>query len=96
MLKRSDIVDRLANKGYTKKSANLIIDDVMRTIAEALVEGEDIQFHGFGTFYVKDVAAREATDLNSKQRITIPGHRAPKFTPGEPLKRWVREGIIRE
>ena len=96
MLKRNDIIERLAKKGYTKKSANLIVDDVMRVIAEALVEGEDVQFHGFGTFYVKDVAPRETSDLQSKARITIPSHKAPKFSPGEPLKRWVREGIIRE
>ena len=95
-MKRNDIIERLAQKGYTKKSANLIIDDVISVISEALVEGESVQFHGFGTFYVKDVVPRETNDLQSKQRITIPGHKAPKFTPGEPLKRWVREGIIRE
>jgi len=95
-MKRNEIIERLAQKGYTKKSANLIIDDVVRVIAEALVEGEDVHFHGFGTFYVKDVAPRETCDLGGKERITIPAHKSPKFTPGEPLKRWVREGIIRE
>lgn len=95
-MKRNEIIERLAQKGYTKKSARVIIDDVVRVISEALVDGEDVMFHGFGTFYVKDVAPRETSDLQSKDRITIPGHRAPKFTPGEQLRRWVREGIIRE
>lgn len=96
MLKRNDIVERLAQKGYTKKSANYIIDDFIRTIAEALVEGEDVQFHGFGTFYVKEMAPRKSTDLNSQETILIPGHKTPKFSASTPLRRWVREGIIRE
>jgi hypothetical protein len=41
MVKREDIINRLADKGYTKKSAAYIIDDFVRVIAEALVEGEE-------------------------------------------------------
>ena len=96
MLKRLDIVERLAANGYTKKSAGLIIDDVVKVISEALVEGEDVQFHGFGTFCVRDVAPRETTDFKTRDRITIPTHKAPKFVPGAQLKRWVREGAIRD
>ena len=95
-MNREEIIDRLAKKGYTKKSANLIIDDVVRVITEALVEGEEVQLHGFGTFYVRNMAPRDTNDLLSGERITIPGHNLPKFVPGRTLKRWVREGIIRE
>ena len=96
MLKREEIINRMAEKGYTKKSANLIVDDFVRVIAEALAAGEDVQFHGFGTFCVRNVANRETTDLQTKERITIPGHKAPKFVPSKALKRWVREGIVRD
>lgn len=96
MLKRNDIIERVAQKGYTKKDASLIIDDLLRVIAEALVEGEDVKFHGFGTFCAKDIKPRQAMDMRTKEMITIPGHKAPKFLPGAPLKRWVREGVIRD
>ena len=96
MIRKEEVIDRLAKKGYTKKSANLIIDDVVRVLSEALVEGEEIQLHGFGTFYVRNMAPRETTDLVTGERITIPGHNLPKFTPGSTLKRWVMDGIIRE
>lgn len=96
MLKRDDIIERLAKKGYTKKSARFIIDDFVRVVSEALVEGEEIQFHGFGTFCVKDLAPRETSEVGTGNRIVIPAHREPKFVPGKQLKRWVREGIIRE
>lgn len=96
MLKRNDFIEKLAEKGYTKKSAGMIIDDVILTITEALVAGEDVMLHGFGTFYVKEMADRSTVDLTTKERIVIPGHKSPKFTPGEYLKRSVREGVIRD
>ena len=96
MLKRNDIIERLAKKGYTKKSASYIVDDMVRVIAEAMAEGEDVQFHGFGTFCVREVKTRLSQDIKSKEMTTIPAHKAPKFVPGAMLKRWVREGKIRE
>jgi len=96
MLKRKEIIERLADKGYTKKSASLIVDDFVRVLTEALVEGEDIMLHGFGTFRVLNTKSREMIDYQSKEPISVPSHHAPKFTPGAQLKRWVREGVIRE
>ena len=95
-MNKSEFIDRLAQKGYTKKSANEIVDDVIQTISEVLVEGESIQFYGFGTFSVRESAEREAVDFQTKERITIPGHKTPKFVPGKLLKRAVKEGILRE
>ena len=96
MLKKKDIIERLAEKGYTKKSATVIIEDVLSVISEALVEGEEVMFHGFGTFYAKDIKQRETRDYQSKELMVIPAYRAPKFTAGAQLKRWVREGMIRD
>lgn len=96
MLKRKDIIDRFAEKGYTKKASAVIIDDFVRMIAEVLVEGEEISFHGFGTFKVMTTKDREMQNYATKEMISVPSHRAPKFVAGAQLKRWVREGFIRE
>ena len=96
MLNKTDFIARLAGKGYTKKDAECIVNDFLDTLCEAMVEGETVQFYGFGTFAVRNSADREAIDMKTKERILIPGHKAPKFTPGKLLKRAVKEGIIRE
>lgn len=96
MLKRSDIIERSTKKGYTKKDSGVILDDLVGTIIEALVEGESVQIHGFGTFDIKEYASRETVDLQTKERITIPAYRAPRFTAGKLLKRAVKEGFVRE
>ena len=96
MLKRNDIIERVAQKGYTKKDAGVILDDIIKMITEALVDGESVQIHGFGTFDVKECAPRETVDLQTKQRIVIPAYKAPKFTAGKLLKRAVKEGFLRQ
>lgn len=96
MVQRDDFIDRLSKKGYTKHDAAVIMDDFIRTLEEALVEGESVMFRGFGTFDIRERAARESTSPRTKERIVIPPYRAPHFTPGKLLKRAIKEGIIRE
>lgn len=96
MLKRNDIIERIASNGYTKKDAGIILDDVIKIITEALVEGESVQIHGFGTFDVKERKEHETVDFQTKERIVIPAYKSPKFTAGNLLKRAVKEGFIRE
>lgn len=93
---KTEFIEKLAQKGYTKKAAAEIVDDVLNTITEELVAGETVQFHGFGTFTVRESAEREGVDYQSKERIVVPAHKAPKFVPGKLLKRSIKEGILRE
>lgn len=96
MLNKTDFIARIAGKGYTKKDAECIVNDFLDTLSEVMVEGESVQFYGFGTFGVRHSADKETIDLQTKERIVVPGHKAPKFTPGKLLKRAVKEGIIRD
>lgn len=94
-MKKQEFSERLAMKGYTKTDAKQITNDVITTIMECLVDGESVLFHGFGTFKVSEVAARETVDMQTKERIVIPAHEAPKFVPGKELKRAIKEGVVR-
>lgn len=95
-MKQRDFVELLAAKGYTKKDAKQIVDDMIGTLMECLAEGEEVHFHGFGSFSVIDLGDRESIDMQTQERIIIPGHKAPKFLAGKSLRRAVREGFVRE
>lgn len=95
MLKRNDIIERLNARGYTKKDAAVIINDLFGVITDALIKGEAVQIHGFGTFEVKEYAERKSVGL-SQEDIIVPAYKAPKFTAGILLKRAVKEGFVRE
>lgn len=94
-MNKNDFISLLSQKGYTKKDCDKIITDVFNTLMEALASGESVQIYGFGTFGVRNSAPRETVDYQTQERIVIPGHKAPKFTPGKLLKMAVREGVVR-
>lgn len=96
MLQRKDIIERLAKKGYTKKDSGVIIDDFLRVILEALVDGESVNLHGFGTFEVRTMSPRKTHNIQTGAPIDIPAFRKPKFTAGKLLKRSIREGYIQD
>ena len=90
MIKKREFIDLLAQKGYTKKDAEIITDDFVKTVEEILTSGDSVMFHGFGTFEVKSHKPREGKGLNNEP-ISIQGYACPKFTAGKQLKRAVRE-----
>jgi len=89
---KADFVDKLAAKsGLTKKDAAAVVDAFLEVVTESLKEGEDVQFTGFGKFYLQD---RKARDVPNPQK---PGHKVhcaatkvPKFSAGLALKNAVK------
>jgi len=96
MVTRDEFIERLSQKGYTKRDAGIVMDDFIRTLEEALVGGESVMFHGFGTFEIRERAERESSNPQTKERIVIPSYRAAHFTPGKKLKREIKEGLVRD
>lgn len=95
MIARDEFIERLSKKGYTKRDAGTVMDDFIKTLEEALVDGESVMFHGFGTFEIRDRAERKSTNPQGEP-IVIPSYKAAHFTPGKKLKREIKEGFIRE
>lgn len=95
MVTKDEFVERLSQKGYTKRDANIVMDDFIKTLEEALVNGESVMFHGFGTFEVRERAERKSKGLYGED-IVIPSYRTAHFTPGKKLRREIKEGMIRE
>ena len=84
---KADFVDRLAAKsGLTKKDAAAVVDAFVDVVTEALSKGEDVQFTGFGKFYVQKRQARQGINPQTKQTITIAACEVPKFSAGMALK----------
>ena len=84
---KAEFVDRLAAKsGLTKKDAANVADSFLEVITDALTKGEEVQFTGFGKFYVQKREAREGINPQTKAKIQIPACNVPKFSAGAALK----------
>ena len=85
---KTDLIDKVAESaGMTKKDAGVAVGAVLETITDALVKGEKVQLIGFGSFEVRQRAAREGHDpQDPKKIIKIPAKKVPVFKAGKALK----------
>jgi len=85
------LVDMVSNKnGMAKKDVEIVIDNVVDVITDALHLDRKVTIASFGTFKVTHRAAREGINPQTKQRIMISAVNTPKFTAGKRLKEMVR------
>jgi DNA-binding protein HU-beta len=88
---KAEFVDRLAAKsGLTKKDAASVVDAFVEVVTDALKKGEDVQFTGFGKFYVQEREARQGINPQTKAKIDIPASKVPKFSAGLALKSAIK------
>ena len=70
----------------TKKNATVAVNAVLETITETLAKGESVAFIGFGSFNVKDRAARTATVPGTTKQVQVSASKAVSFKAGKDLK----------
>ncbi len=89
---KADFVELLARDERigNKKAAAEAVEAVLDTIASALSRGDDVNFTGFGKFSVAERGPRQGVNPRTRERITIPGGRVPRFSAGAGLKSQVK------
>jgi DNA-binding protein HU-beta len=70
----------------TKADAERIVNAALETLEKTLSKGESVQFVGFGTFEVRDRAARTGINPKTKEKIQIAAKKAVAFKVGKKLK----------
>lgn len=86
-MKKSDLIETIAQKNQLPKSqTQQVVEDMLDQISGALARGEKIDLRGFGTFSVRDSAARTGRNPQTGDSIQIPARRVPGFKAGKELK----------
>lgn len=89
-MNKTELVAAVAERaGLTKKDAESAVSAVFESIESALVSGDKVQLIGFGTFEVKERAAREGRNPSTGETITIAASKVPSFKAGAGLKKAV-------
>lgn len=84
---KKELVDVIAAKTeMTKKDSETALNAVIETIKEALIKGDDIRLVGFGTFSVKETAARTGRNPKTGEEIKIPAGKRITFKASKELK----------
>ena len=92
-MSKKEFVDAYAKAtGETKKRAEELVNQFLDTVEETLLNGDSVQFVGWGTFEVKERAARTGINPQTKEEIQIPAKKVVKFKVGKKLADNVAEG----
>jgi len=86
-MNKSDLVDAIADSaGLSKADAGRALDSFVDTVTGALKGGDAVSLVGFGTFSVRDRAARTGRNPRTGETIQIKASKNPAFKAGKALK----------
>lgn len=86
-MNKTDLVNAVAEKtDFTKKDADKAVAAVIDSITEALVDGDKVQLVGFGTFEVRNRAAKQGHNPKTGEPMMVPASKLPAFKAGKAFK----------
>ncbi|MCT9855776.1 DNA-binding protein [Priestia megaterium] len=90
-MNKTELVDAVATQAeLSKQDAKKAVEALFETISDTLAQEEKIQLIGFGTFEVRERAARTGRNPQTGEEMTIPASKVPAFKPGKELKAAVK------
>ncbi|MCG9966821.1 HU family DNA-binding protein [Pelotomaculum terephthalicicum JT] len=86
-MNKAELISNVAEKTeLTKKDSEKAVGAVLGAIEEALSKGDKVQLVGFGTFEIRDRAARKGRNPQTGEEINIEAARVPVFKAGKALR----------
>ena len=90
-MNKTELINAVAAKAeISKKDAEKALTAVLGSIEDALKAGDKVQLIGFGTFEVKERAARTGHNPKTGEAIEIAAAKLPSFKAGAALKNAVK------
>ncbi|CDM88295.1 DNA-binding protein HU-beta [Xenorhabdus bovienii] len=89
---KSQLIDKIAaDVNISKAAAGRVVDTFISSVSDALKDGDDVVLVGFGTFTVRERAARTGRNPQTGKEIKIAAAKVPAFRAGKGLKDAVNE-----
>lgn len=86
-MNKTQLIDQISEKAdISKAAAGRALDAFTDTVTGALKGGDQVALVGFGTFSVRDRAARSGRNPQTGQTIQIAAAKVPAFKAGKALK----------
>jgi len=84
---KAELVASVAEKtDLTKKDVEKCLAAVLDSVGEALARNDKVQLVGFGTFEIRERAARKGRNPQTGEEIEIAATRVPVFKAGKALR----------
>ncbi len=91
-MNKSQLVDKISEGAdLSKAAAGRALDAFIDAVTEAMKTGDQVSLVGFGTFALRERAARSGHNPKTGEAITIEAAKVPGFKAGKALKDAVNE-----
>ncbi len=92
-LTRMDLSESVFREvGLSRNESAQLVESVLQHISDALVRGEQVKISSFGTFSVRDKAARIGRNPKTGEEVPISPRRVLTFRPSHLMKERVAAG----
>ena len=86
-MNKTELIAAIAEKaGVSKKDAEKVVNATVEVITDAMAKGDKVALTGFGSFEVRERAAREGKNLRTGEKIQIAACKVPAFKAGKGFK----------
>src|SRR5262249_62377872 len=88
LMTKRDLIEEVVRvyPRYSRRDAEVIVNSVFGSMADALRGGNRIEVRGFGSFIVKQRQAREGRNPKTGRTVPVPAKLVPSFKVGKELK----------
>ena len=91
---KAELAEKLALKtNINKKQAEIVINSMIKSINDALANGDKVELRGFGSFVVKKRAQKTGRNISKNTTIIIPAHNIPSFKPSKSFVDKVKKHV---
>lgn len=92
-LTRMDLAEAVHNEvGLSRNDSADLVESVLQHVSDALVRGESVKISSFGTFSIRDKAARMGRNPKTGEEVPISPRRVLTFRPSHLMKDKVAAG----
>jgi integration host factor subunit beta len=85
---KRDLIEEVAQQypRFSRRDAEVMVNAVFDSMTDALAKGERIEIRGFGSFIVKQRAAREGRNPRTGELVSVAAKKVPLFKVGKELR----------
>jgi len=94
---RANLADAVfLDLGLSYSESEKLVDSVFEEIIQAFERGEDVKLTTFGSFNLKEKAARLGRNPKTGEKYEIDKHKTVSFVASSNLKKGVKEAYLKE
>lgn len=93
-MKKAEIINKIAIKtGIHRSDVQTVVENMLEVIQQAMLEGDEVHFKGFGRFFNKKRSQKIARNLAKNTAITLQAHYVPTLKISKDFINKIKETI---